>query len=72
MSLAALIAATGMDFRIEDVLTATGGESEVGEGEKVLGYVVRLRDNRRFQLRAWRNTNGMLERPEAMQLPTCL
>lgn len=72
MTLTALIAATDVDFKIEDVLTASGGESSVGENEQLIGFVVRLRDNRRFQLKAWRSQSGMLERPEAMQLPSCL
>jgi hypothetical protein len=72
MSLSELIVATGVPWRIEDTVTASGSESDVGDGEKIVGFVVRLRDNRRFQLRAWRRTDGTFERPEVMQLPSGL
>jgi hypothetical protein len=71
-SLSALIAVTGQSWHIEDVLSASGGEVDMGGGEKLVGYIARLRDNRRFELRAWRRSDGTLERPSAMQLPSCL
>jgi hypothetical protein len=67
--LSALIEATGQSWRIEDILSVTGGEVDMGCGEKLVGYVVQLRDNRRFELRTWRRPDGTLATPTALRLP---
>ena len=71
-SLTDLIAATDVGWGMLDVEAFTGGEIDMGGGERKIGYIVSLKDGRRFQLAAWRRSDGTVADHHAMQLPGLL